>query len=1105
MLKRLLIKPHLNYEIMKLLRTLLFIFLTFYVTNVDAHSVQVQYCVNCNGDLRLWVEHWHGAENPSSTTMTISLNVGGNVTTQTSAPGGGVQNVASGNLPGCSTPITYGAGCNQQNTYNDWVYYDFNNIPQNVPITFTILSGNTVFTQDGCNMYPLAVNFTIAGVGQVDNQDACTGQVTSDINLPANATWTNDNPSIGIPASGTGPILGFTPVGPVGTTATINYANGCGTGSFVYTIQPAPTPASTSSSGGVSSSESCLGTAFDFVDNSTVPAPYVIDSWLWDFGDGNTSTVQNPNYTYAAPGTYNVTFTAQSDIGCGSSVSFPVVVNTIPVAAFASDVVCANTATSFTDQSTDGSGAIDTWNWDVLNDGSVDYTTQNPQHTFTAGGTYNVALTVESSTGCASPQIVNTVDVNYIPVPDFTSDSVCVGLPTTLTDASVVTNSTIATWNWQYGDGNTGTGTPTTNIYPSPGDFTAQLIAISALGCTDTISKNVYVRALPVPDFSITEACFYDAVTTANLSTIDAGTMTYSWEFGDGTPLDLNTNPNHNYGSAGVYNVELIATSNFGCADSITVPVNVYDKPVADFSVANVCLNENSIFNENSTIPLVINNDVISGWEWDIASDGSTEYTTQSPQHLFPQEGGFNATLIATTTFGCKDTINNPIDVWPLPQVDFSFIDLCLNDVTNFTDLSSISNTYTTNTNNLYNWDFGDGITGTGATPTHVYGNYGDYDVNLQVTSNNGCINDLTLPLNIRPLPAPNFSSTSICVNTPPTNFTDLTTIPVGAISTLDWDFGDGNTGNGPNPTNTYAASGVYNTTLMATSVFGCVNSITLPAIVYEKPTALFTSDETQACNPGTINFMDLSYSNSTSIDAWQWNFYNGTNSNSQSPSVSFVNETDVVELFDVELIATNTFGCSDTVYVDNYITIIPQPEAIFSFSPTLLTINASETEFSNQSMNADEYLWDFGDQSGTSNEFEPSHVYPSVPATYTAQLIAYNYNQFCSDTVIATVQVQDVIIFYVPNVFTPDQDDFNEIWYPVFTAGYDPYDFHLMVFNRWGETVWESYDASAGWDGQYAGRSGLVTDGVYVWTIEFRETMSDKRHRETGTVTVLK
>jgi len=1085
---------------------ILFTFLVFISIKLSfSHSVQVQYCVNCNGDLRIWVEHWHGTENPASTTMTISLNVNGNVTQQNSAPGGGVQNLTPGQLPGCSTPITYGAGCpGEQNTYNDWVYYDFTGIPQNVPVTFTVLSGNTVFTEDACNMYPLVVNFTIQGVGQVDNQDVCSGNVTSTINLPAGATWTNDNPAIGIPASGTGSIASFTPIGPVGTTAQIDYINGCGSGSFTYTIQPAPTPLSTSSSGGVNTAETCLGGQFNFVDNSTVPAPYVIDGWLWDFGDGTTSTVQNPSHTYANPGNYNITFTANSDIGCGSSTTFPVIVNTIPVADFSSNIVCANTNTSLTDQSTIVNGTIDTYEWDILNDNTINYTTQDATHVFTSGGTYDVELSVTTTDGCSNTTL-QTVDVNYVPVPSFTSDSVCIGSVSTLTDASTITNSTISNVNWTFGDGNTGIGSPGTNIYPNAGDFTAQIDVTTTQGCTASTTDNVYVRELPVANFTIDDACYYNAVTTNNTSNISIGTMTYAWDFGDSEPINNTISPNHNYASAGVYNVTLTATSNFSCVHSLVKSVNVYDKPVADYTAPTVCLNSNTMLNDNSYIPSIINGDVINNWKWDIGNDGSIESNTQNGSNLFQQEGGFNASLIAQTAFGCIDTVNLPIDVWPLPQVDFDFIDLCLNDVTHFSDLSTISNTYTANTLNQYNWNFGDGFTAVGNAPTHVFSNHGDFNVDLEIISDHGCVNNLTKVVNIRPLPAPEFTSTSICINTPPTTFVNNSTIPVGTISQYDWTFGDGQIGVGTNITNTYTNEGVYNTELTATSAFGCVNSISHPVVVYEKPTANFTSDVTQVCNPGTVEFSDLSFSNTSTIDAWKWNFYNGTTPQSQNPSVSYTNDGDVVESFDVELIATNSFGCSDTILVTDYIQVIPTPQAIFSFSPTLLTINESETEFSNQSINSDEYLWNFGDNSGTSNIFEPSHEYPAEAISYTAQLIAYNYGQFCSDTAIATVIVQDVIIFYVPNIFTPDNDDYNETWQPVFTAGYDPFDFHLMVFNKYGETIWESYDASASWDGQYTGRSGLVEDGVYVWTIEFRETMSDKRHKHEGFVTVLK
>jgi gliding motility-associated-like protein len=152
---------------MNYLNKLIFCFITIIICNVGqvfSHSVQVQWCVSCGGDLRIWLEHWHGTEDPNSTTMTISLTINGTTSTITSVPGGGVLGMTPSQLTGCSTPIAYAAGCpTEENTYNDWVYYDFTNLPTNVPLSFTIISGNTEFTEDCCSpcMYPLTVNFTL--------------------------------------------------------------------------------------------------------------------------------------------------------------------------------------------------------------------------------------------------------------------------------------------------------------------------------------------------------------------------------------------------------------------------------------------------------------------------------------------------------------------------------------------------------------------------------------------------------------------------------------------------------------------------------------------------------------------------------------------------------------------------------------------------------------------------------------------------------------------------------------------------------------------------------------------------------------------------------
>jgi gliding motility-associated-like protein len=117
--------------------------------------------------------------------------------------------------------------------------------------------------------------------------------------------------------------------------------------------------------------------------------------------------------------------------------------------------------------------------------------------------------------------------------------------------------------------------------------------------------------------------------------------------------------------------------------------------------------------------------------------------------------------------------------------------------------------------------------------------------------------------------------------------------------------------------------------------------------------------------------------------------------------------------------------------------------------------------------------------------------------------LWAYN-SAGCPDSTSIEINIEDELIFYVPNVFTPDGNGFNDDFNAIFSSGLDVYDYHMTLFNRWGEVIFESYDVTKGWDGHY-GDGGLVDDGVYIWQLEFGDTMSDEKHRRRGHVTVLK
>ena len=158
---------------------------------------------------------------------------------------------------------------------------------------------------------------------------------------------------------------------------------------------------------------------------------------------------------------------------------------------------------------------------------------------------------------------------------------------------------------------------------------------------------------------------------------------------------------------------------------------------------------------------------------------------------------------------------------------------------------------------------------------------------------------------------------------------------------------------------------------------------------------------------------------------------------------------------------------------------------------------------FDNTSIGAVDYDWDFGDGSPILNIESPTHVYPDDQSgTFTVELVAYS-SLGCADTAYAEIELNEEVIFYVPNTFTPDFDDYNPTFQPVFTSGYDPYDFTLLIFNRWGEILFESHDANVGWDGTYGGV--LMQDGTYTWKIEFKTTQSDERKVVVGHVNIIK
>lgn len=716
---------------------------------------------------------------------------------------------------------------------------------------------------------------------------------------------------------------------------------------------------------GFTSSTPCLNVATAFTD-ATANSP---TQWNWNFGDGSAAgTTQNPTHVYAAPGTYSVMLITQNVFGCRDSVTVSTVVNPLPVAAFTADTVCANAATSFTDQSTSAVG----WSWD-FGDGSALSTSNSPTHTYPASGTYTATLIVTNVFGCTDT-IAHPVSVNPNPVSSYTATTACHSYATLFTD-----NSTAAvSWAWNYGDATAADATQSpSHIFANPGNYTVSLLVTNVFGCTNSSSQMVTVLPQPVADFSFSTVCARQSVQFTDI-TVGTSLTSWSWDFGDGTALSTTQNPTHIYTLGGNYLVTLIVGNIAGCADTIVKPVIVNTVPVPLFSVVDGCLGTTTSFTDLSSDVVAL-----STWQWDF-NDGNSS-ASQSPDYIYINSGTYNVLLTVTNISGCDSSIVLPVNIHAFPVAAFTVNTVCSGNTTAFTNTS-------TGAPAQWTWDFGDGSANdTTQDPTHTYALPGMYTVSLYAQNAFGCRDSITQNVNVNPVPLAAFAMDTVCANAA-TSFVDQST---SAVS-WQWDFGDGspvNTGN--SQTHIYPAAGTYNVTLITANLYGCADTVLHAVLVHPNPLSVYTA--TNACLGYATAFTD----NSTAAVSWDWNFGDATaNDTTQSPSHVFANTGN----YNVSLLVTNVFGCIGSSL--QTINVLPQPVADFTYS-TLCEQQQVQFSDATTGPSISSWSWDFGDGSAAGNLQNPTHVY-ALAGNYNVTLIAGN-SSGCLDTIVKAIIVNSV------------------------------------------------------------------------------------------------
>jgi len=843
-----------------------------------------------------------------------------------------------------------------------------------------------------------------------------------------------------------------------------------------------------------STADVCFPAGASFTDLSVV-ASGSVTNWQWDFGDGNNSNQQNPSHTYLADGTYTVQLTVTTDINCTDSYSADVTIYPKPNAQFSATDGCLGTVTQFTDQSTvNNPDNVTTWQWD-FGDANAS-ATQNPTNMYASTGVYNLELIVGTNNSCADT-VTATVEVFPPPVVDVSAPEEC-----SLDDVQFVNNSsipsgTIDLYDWNFGDGNTSAVAAPLHVYATPGTYTVALELTTNEGCTADTTFQLISYPNPVAALTTADVCADQAIQLNETSSVIApgNIATYELDLGDNSGI-LNAVPaTYQYGSSGTYNIELIVTTQQGCDDTINVQVDVNDLPTADFSFQNICEHDSVQFTDLSSIP----SGNISNWLWDFGN-GNTSTLQVPPYQQYPADAIYNVSLIVSSGLGCADTLEDAIEVYPVPIANFAFDSVCFPDLIQFTDLSNANGTYPITT---WQWSFSDGQNSAAQDPSIDFGAPGTFSATLQVTNGPGCKSTISGgDAVVHPLPVADFPAGLATCFQDTIFFTDLSSItPVtdDIINVWQWDFADGGSSSIPSPYRVYQSAALYDVTLGVMTNHGCVDLVTKTVEIYPLPEVNFAALPQAGCQPLFVQFLDQSTIPAPySLAAWSW--YLGTDSTlAQVPSPYLTYNPHIepldVATYDIGLTVTSGNGCVSDVYEPDFITVYPKPEALFMVDQYVKDLLKPEFVFTDlSSENVTIWDWDFGDGSGSSEQ-HPVHWYNEVGEYPVDLIVETQYG--CLDTIGYHVKVEPIYTFYIPNSFTPDNDGINETFYGQ-GEGYVSY--AMWIYDRWGEELFYSESDQLPWDGSYMGQQ--VQQGTFVYRFETIDWQGHS-HEYKGIVTV--
>lgn len=485
--------------------------------------------------------------------------------------------------------------------------------------------------------------------------------------------------------------------------------------------------------------------------------------------------------------------------------------------------LCEKTDLIFESLSTVSSGSID-YTWD-FGDGSPISNEASPAHKYSAYGTYTVTLTTTTNPYPFTTKKVITVNITEVPAASIINTNACEGTSVKLKNGTVYGGSGVTTYTWDYGDGSapfiTTSAADKFKSYAKPGGYLVTLTA-SADGCTNTVTKIVYQFSKPVASFNkVSGSCLNTPFTFDNTSVIALGQAGNLWDFDDAGNKATVEDPTYTFITAGTKNVKLKVVSEFGCTDSMIVPIVVKQIPTTNYSYPFACSRTATPFTNLTTL----NGEALQSYLWNFG-DGFTS-TATSPIKTWTSIGPRVVKLKTTLMNGCSTEESKIINVGVQPAVDFQVEDRCAGSEVPFTN-----NTTYTQGKIVYQWNFGDGNTSSVASPVHTFGSAVSQTYTVQLKANivGGCADSISKTVTIQPLPTT--CTFDIAGNLSAAKTSPLVFTPTGGPLTgvkYTWITGDGNslTTTAAGTQYTYKAKGKYCITMIAANQANCECSAT--------------------------------------------------------------------------------------------------------------------------------------------------------------------------------------------------------------------------------------------------------------------------------------